>query len=379
GLIGMGNIGKHHYNILQGKKISRCVLTAICDNHPERLVPYQDTGLKLFNESSALIHSGEVDAVIIGTPHYSHTSIGIEALKKGLHTLVEKPISVHKADCERLIAAHKDKSRVFAVMFNQRTDPHYQEIRKMILNGDLGPLQRASWIITEWFRPEVYYASGTWRATWKGEGGGALLNQCPHTLDMWQWLLGMPIRMRAFCSFGKYHKIEVEDEVTAYMEYENGATGIFIGSTGETPGSNRLEIAGDKGKLVYEHNKILFTRNETPTSVFNKTTKEAFGRPKAETIEIHVEGNGGQHAEVIQRFVDAILDGAPLLSRGEEGLASVELANAMIYSSVMNRTIDIPIDSAEYEKLLNKLIAESKFVKQTAESEKTDMSKSFLR
>jgi predicted dehydrogenase len=378
GIIGMGNIGRHHTKILQDQKISRCALTSVCDNNPEKILPFRESGLKLFTDSGALINSGEVDAVIIGTPHYSHTTIGIEALKKGLHVLVEKPISVHKADCERLIGAHKDKSRIFAVMFNLRTDPHYQEIRRMIREGELGPLQRTSWIITEWFRPEVYYASGGWRATWKGEGGGVLLNQCPHTLDLWQWLVGMPKRIRSFCAFGKYHNIEVEDEVTAYMEYENGATGIFTGSTGETPGTNRLEIAGDLGKMVCENDKILFTRNETPTSVFNKTTKEAFGRPGAETGEISIEGKGGQHAEIIQNFVNAILDGAPLIARAEEGLASVELANAMIFSTLVNRTVDLPLDGAEYEKLLQKLISDSKFIKQTVKTEEKDMSKSFL-
>lgn len=378
GIIGMGNIGKHHYKILQDQKISRCTLTAVCDINQERLLPFKESGLKLFSESNALIHSGEVDAIIIGTPHYSHTTIGIEALNKGLHVLVEKPISVHKADCERLIAAHKDKSRIFAVMFNQRTDPHYQKIRQMIKNGELGPLQRASWIITEWFRSEHYYASGGWRATWKGEGGGVLLNQCPHTLDLWQWLLGMPKRMRAFCSFGKYHNIEVEDEVTAYMEYENGATGIFVGSTGEAPGTNRLEIAGDKGKLVCEHGKILFTRNETPTSVYNKTTKEGFGRPKSDTEEILVEGGGGQHAEIIQNFVNAILDGVPLLANAEEGIHSVELANVMIYSTLMNRNVEFPLNGADYENLLQKLISDSKFTKKTVSTEEKDMSKSFL-
>lgn len=378
GIIGMGNIGQHHKKIFQDKKVTRCEMTAVCDTNPEKLERLKESGLTLFADSSQLIHSGMVDAVIIGTPHYSHTTIGIEALNSGLHVLVEKPISVHKADCERLLAAHKDKTRIFAAMFNLRTDPHYIQIKKMIRNGELGPIQRMNWIITEWFRTEAYYASGGWRATWKGEGGGVLLNQCPHILDLIQWFFGMPQKIRAFCALGKFHNIEVEDDVAAYMEYKNGATGVFIGSTGEAPGTNRLEIAGDRGKLVCENDIITFIRNEIPTREFCQTSNEAFGRPGVWNIEIPVQGKGGQHAEIIQNFVDAILDGVPLIAPAEEGIHSVELANAMLQSSLTQSTVDLPLDGKTFEAMLHKLIAESKFKKKTADAKEQDMKKSFL-
>jgi len=225
GIIGLGNMGQVHAHAIATGAISRCRLAAVCDPDQELLSKYSPARAYLL--SSELITSGEVDAVLVATPHYSHTTIGIEALETGLHVLVEKPLSVHKSDCERLIAAHRSSEQVFAAMFNQRTDPYYLKLRELVYNGELGTVRRINWIVTNWFRTGAYYASGGWRATWAGEGGGVLLNQSPHQLDLWQWLFGMPRKVRAFCHLGRYHEIEVEDDVTAYFEYENGATGVF--------------------------------------------------------------------------------------------------------------------------------------------------------
>jgi len=378
GIIGMGNMGRFHTNLIR-QGIPGCRLAAVCDDDPERLEPFQEDSLKTFSSSSELIRSGEVDAVIVATPHYSHTTIGIDALSSGLHVLMEKPISVHKADCERLLAGHKDSSLVFAAVFNMRTDPHFIRIKRMIDSGDLGTIQRISWIITEWFRTEAYYSSGGWRATWKGEGGGVLLNQCPHNLDLWQWFFGMPTSLRAFCSMGKYHNIEVEDEVTAYMEFEGGATGVFVASTGEAPGTNRLEITGDNGKLVYEQGRISFTRNEIPTSTFSRTTEELFGKPPVWNVEIPVDGAGEQHAGIIRNFIEAICSGAGLIAPAKEGIHSVELANAMIYSSLKDETVHFPLDAGKYDELLKQLISESKFEKETGKTGGGDMEKSFQK
>src|SRR5215210_4857820 len=261
----------HARGVLEGK-VPRLRLTAVCHTNPERLV--FDPEIKAFTDSRELIRSGEVDAVLIATPHYSHTDIAIDALANGLHILVEKPISVHKADCERLIAAYENTSGlVFAVMFNQRTDPFYLKIRALLQNGELGEIRRVNWIITNWFRTETYYASGGWRATWAGEGGGVLLNQCPHNLDLCWWLFGAPARVRGFCAFGKYHDIEVEDDVTAYFELPGGATATFIASTGEAPGTNRLEVMAENGRVVAENGQLRFTRNRVPTAKFSRTTK----------------------------------------------------------------------------------------------------------
>ncbi len=377
GIIGMGNMGRFHADYLMNKKVSRAELTAVSDAFPANLERYPQ--LKTFDSSEKLIRSGAVDAVIIATPHFLHTSIGIDALQNGRHVLVEKPISVHKADCERLIAAHQNPKQVFAAMFQQRNEPKYRKLKSLIQNGELGQITRVSWIITDWFRTEAYYASGGWRATWKGEGGGVLLNQCPHNLDIMTWLVGRPARVRGFCQIGRFHNIEVEDNVTAYLEWPNGATGVFITSTGEAPGTNRFEIVGERGRVVLENNKITFTRNEVSMLQFSQTSTAGFAKPDAWNIEVPYESTGGNHWEITQNFVDAILDGTPLIAPAAEGTNSVELSNAILYSSLENKTIELPLDGDAYERKLNQLIKESKFEKKVAATGGEDFAKSFNR
>jgi predicted dehydrogenase len=361
GVIGLGNIGAAHAgNVLAGK-VSRCELAAVCNRSAEKLSTYPNA--KHFTRSEELIRPGNVDAVLIATPHYDHTHTGIAALQRGLHVLVEKPISVHKADCERLIAAHKNPRQVFAAIFNQRTDPYYLKIREMIRGGDLGEVRRINWIITNWFRSEAYYASSAWRATWAGEGGGVLLNQCLHNLDLFQWLFGMPKRVRGFCGMGRYHDIEVEDDVTAYFEYANGATATLITSTGEAPGTNRLEIAAENGRLVLENDVLTFTKNEMPMSEFSRTTYKQFIAPATTESKFTFPNHGGQHVELLQNFIDAILDGKPLIAPAAEGIHSVELANAVVFSSEQNQPVELPFDSAMYEQFLKSRIAASRHKK----------------
>jgi len=359
GIIGLGNMGIGHAdNILSGK-IQHCEITAVCDPAPEKAARYP--GSKNFTSSAELIRSGLVDAVLITTPHFDHTPIGIAALEAGLHVLVEKPISVHKADCERLIAAWKNPKQIFAVMFQQRTDPSYKKIRALIQSGELGQIRRINWTITNWFRTEAYYKLGSWRATWAGEGGGVLLNQCPHNLDLFQWFFGMPKRVRGFCNLGRYHDIEVEDDVTAYFEYADGATATFITSTGEAPGTNRLEVAAENGRLVFEDDRLSFIRNETPMTKFSQAAAKPFDMPATEETRYTFRGQGGQHVEMLQNFVDAILEGKPLIAPAPEGIHSVELANAIVFSSIQNQTVELPLDATAYEKFLQGKIATSRF------------------
>lgn len=363
GVIGVGGMGTGHARCFEEGKISRGRLTAVCDIDPRKMEKFSDK-IKKYTDSRELIRSGEVDAVIIATPHYFHTTIGIDAMDNGIHTLSEKPISVHKADAERLIAAHKRHPElVFAAMFNQRTDPHYIKLRELIQSGDLGEIMRVNWIITDWFRTQYYYDCGDWRATWGGEGGGVLLNQCPHQLDLWQWLFGMPAQIRSFCDLGHYHKIEVEDNVTTYMKYASGATGVLVTSTGEAPGTNRLEITADRGRVVYENGKITWIRNVSPLKDFRDNYQDMWARPEVWEIDIPVSGFGGQHTEVRQNFVDAILDGKELIAPAEEGIRSVELANCMLYSSFSGQTVNLPLDPAVYESHLQELIRNSTFKK----------------
>ena len=371
GIIGMGNMGTGHAgHILEGK-VPRMELVAVCDINPERLKPYPK--LKHFESSEKLIRSGLVDAVLIATPHYAHTTIGIDALSHNLHTIVEKPISVTKYDAQKLLDAYKKAKKKnpklqFCAMFNQRTDPYYIKIHELIQNGVLGRIQRSNWIITNWFRPECYYRSGGWRATWAGEGGGVLVNQCPHNIDLYQWLCGMPSAVYAIGGLGKYHDIETEDECCALFEYPDGATGSFITTTGEAPGTNRLEIVGDKGKLVFESfkgvNSLQFYLNTVPTSEYSKTTKKNFGTAECWEVKIPLPDNRGeQHIGIKKNFVAAILDGAELIAPAEEGIKAVELANAMQYSLITHQRVELPMKAFEYQKFLGKLIKDSKFVK----------------
>lgn len=376
-VIGIGNMGRSHAKRIQAGEIPGLKLSAVCDRNADALEAFPEA--HKFSDSAELIRSGKVDAVIIATPHYDHTTIGIDALENGLHTLVEKPISVHKADCERLIAAHTDTSKTFAAMFNQRTDPHFQKVRDLIKNGDLGAIHRATWTITDWFRSYAYYASGGWRATWSGEGGGVLLNQCPHQIDLWQWMFGMPSKVRAFCEIGRFHDIEVEDDVTAYMEYANGMKGVFITTTGDAPGSNRLEISAENGLVVVEGDDIIWKKNTVPVTEYSRTTDNKFGRPETWSISIPANGRGDQHVGILKNFSAAIREGAELLAPAVEGIHSVELANAMLYSSFTDAAVEMPLDGAAYEAHLNKLIAESTFEKQVDESRagSDDFAKSF--
>lgn len=368
GLIGLGNMGTAHSRYLDNGDVDRCELVAGCDIDPAKNARFNT--LKTFADSGDLVRSGAVDAVIIATPHYDHTTIGVDAFENGVHVLCEKPISVHKADCERLIAAHARRPELaFGAMFQMRTEPLYRRVKKLIDSGELGEIRRVNWIMTCWYRTEAYYASGGWRATWKGEGGGVLLNQCPHNLDLFWWFFGMPRRVRAFCNFGKYHDIETEDEVTAYFEFPNGATGVFVTTTGEAPGTDRLEIAGDRGRVVVEGGKILFTRTEVSVRDHIRTAKGGFSPPDVWNCEIPYADTAKKgHAAITQNFVDHLIDGAPLIAPAEEGIHSVELANAMIYSSLVNDTVELPLDGAAYEKELKRLIAESRFEKKTTDT-----------
>jgi predicted dehydrogenase len=361
GIVGLGNMGfAHAQNILAGK-INRMELGAVADVNSDKLARVPQ--VKGFRGAAEMMASGLIDALLIATPHYDHTTLGIAALKAGLHVMVEKPISVHRADCERLIAVHRGREgrQVFAAMFNQRTDLFYQKIRALVRGGELGEIRRVNWIITNWFRTHAYYASGGWRATWAGEGGGVLLNQCPHNLDLFQWIFGMPSKVRGFCQFGRYHKIEVEDDVTAYFEYPDGKTGAFITSTGEAPGTNRLEVTGERGRLVVEGGKFEFLRNEIPTSEFSRRTKEKFQAPPRQLVPVDLpEGTGEQHVGILKNFTNAILRGEPLLAPAAEGLHSVELANAILMSSIEGRTVELPLSAPRYSKLLEGLKKRSK-------------------
>ena len=382
GIVGIGNMGSVHVKYVDA--ISNARLSAVCDINPaafDRIAPETREKIKCFTDVDTFLAEGDIDVVVVAVPHYSHPDIAIKAMNAGKHIIVEKPIAVHKAEAERLIAeAAKHPELIKSLMFNQRTIPAHRKIKDMIDNGTLGKITRINWIITDWFRTQRYYDSGDWRASWRGEGGGVLLNQCPHQLDLWQWLFGMPKTMRAAVKFGKYHDIEVEDEVNAYMEYEDGKVGNFIASTGEMPGTNRLEITGDKGRLVYEKGEIQFTYNEIPTSEFCKTAEVAFGISDNWDSKVQIQGADNttpQHQKVLANVADAVQKGTPLIAPMDEGIRGLELGNSMLLSGLLDKTLTLPMDSALFAAELEKLVATSRYEKKAVTGELGDFNKSF--
>ncbi|MCR5189197.1 MAG: Gfo/Idh/MocA family oxidoreductase [Treponema sp.] len=357
GIIGMGNMGSGHFRNVQAGKCPSVKITAICDINPDKLKDHKD--LESFTDADKMLESGLVDAVLIAVPHYLHPDMAIKAFNHKVHVLTEKPAGVYARQVREMNEAAKKSGVKFGIMFNQRTNPLYAKAREIVQSGQLGELKRFVWIITNWYRTQAYYDSGSWRATWAGEGGGVLLNQAPHNLDLWQWIFGMPKRVRAFCSFGKYHKIDVEDDVTIYGEYENGASAVFITTTGEAPGTNRLEISGDKGKLVIEDAKLKWWKLDEAEREFCFTAKEGFITPKNTYQEFSEEAPEG-HPEVLEAFAKSILTGSEMIARGEEGLNSLSISNAAYISSWTDDWAEIPTKEELFEKKLAELSAKEK-------------------
>ena len=365
GIIGIGGMGRHHAQYLYGGEIPGAKLAAVADAVPAARDWAQtrfEGNVQVFESPSELLESGAVDAVIIATPHYLHPPLAIAALKSGIHALVEKPAGVYTKQVKEMNEVAEQSGKVFGIMFNQRTHGAHQKLHELVRGGELGEIKRTHYVITDWFRSQAYYDSGGWRATWQGEGGGVLLNQSPHNLDLWQWICGMPTRVRAYCGFGKYHNIEVEDDVTAFVEYANGATGTFITATGEAPGTNSLEIVGDRGKLLWTEGKLTFWQTRVPVSEWTRTAKSGFEQPETWKIEIPTKG-GEDHKGITKNFVAAIRDGVPLLARGQEGIHGVTLANAMLLSSWTDSWVDLPLDDELYYQKLQERIANSTFTK----------------
>ncbi|RED89333.1 Gfo/Idh/MocA family protein [Cohnella phaseoli] len=360
GIVGLGNMGKGHAQYLIEGQVKGAVLAAVSDVRPESLeLAKQTWGDQLLTYASAseMFRSGEIDGVLICTPHYDHPKMTIEALEAGLHVLVEKPAGVYTKQVREMNEVAAKSGKVFGIMYNQRTNPLYAKLKELISSGELGEVRRTNWIITNWYRPQAYYNSGGWRATWAGEGGGVLINQDPHQLDLWQWTTGlMPKRIRAFCGFGKHRSIEVENDVTAYVEYENGATGVFVTSTYECPGTNRFEISGDRGKIVIENDRMTFWRLRQLESEFNRTNTESFAQPECWQFDIPITPGGAQHKEITQDWTNAILHGKPLLAPGEEGIKGLTISNAMLLSTWIDDWVELPInEDLFYEKLQERI------------------------
>jgi len=378
GIAGLGNIGQvHAANLQKEDGIAGARLGAVSDPDPSRLSAFREQGVAVFEDPQTMFRSGAVDAVIVAVPTFLHAPVGISALEAGLHVVMEKPLGRHKAEAERILAARCSDDQVFALMLNQRTKPVFQRAKRWIDEGVLGRIQRMSWTITDWFRPDIYYKASDWRATWRGEGGGVLMNQCPHNLDLLQWLCGMPTRVQGFCRIGHHHEIEVEDEVTAFLQFPGGATGVFTSSTGEAPGVNRLEIAGDGGLIICEGDRCVLKRNRVGTAEFSRSTRGMFSMPDHDDEWFKTGAPVNQHAEILRNVVAAIQDGVPLIAPAEEGLRSLELAGAMLYSSWTGAPVELPMDGEAFERALAERSARSKPRTAPRQAAEVDISKSF--
>ena len=373
GVVGFGNMGSSHVRyVIDEGKVPNIEIAAICDIDPAKLEKskklYPD--IPVFDKAEDMYKSGLCEAVIVATPHYDHPSLSISAFENGLHVMCEKPAGVYTKQVLEMNEAAKKSGKVFTIMFCMRVDPVFKALKKLVDSGELGHIKRITWQMTSWYRPQRYHDSASWRSTWATEGGGTLINQNPHQLDLWQWLFGMPDQVWADVSFGKYFDIEVDDDVTAMMKYNNGTTGVYLTSTGETPGSNRLDISCDMGRVVVlaEEDKITFDKLDINERKWNADYND--DEPPRKTIDVPIIGERIWHAEILNEFADAILEGKPQTAEGFEGIKELTMSNAMYLSSWKGgQWIDLndfPHD--EFYKLLMERVAISK-VKEFKSSE----------
>ena len=364
GIIGVGNMGSGHAgNILAGK-CPDLELHAIADSNPDRLEWTKENlagDYVRFDNAVSMLDSGLIDACIVAVPHYDHARYAMECMKRGIHVMVEKPAGVYTKQVREMNEeADRHPEVVFGMMFNQRTNCIYRKMRELVQSGKYGRIRRTNWIITDWYRPQAYYDSGNWRASWSGEGGGVLLNQCPHQLDLWQWICGMPVAVQSNMRFGQWHDIEVEDDVTTYVEYANGATGVFVTTTGDARGTNRFEIQMDGAKIVAEHDRLSLLEFDMPEPEFSKVNRIPFGSVGAHEVEVETDGKNEQHVGVLNAWSGAILRGTPLVADGREGINGLTLSNAMHLSAFTGKKVALPLDEDLYYDELMKRVATSR-------------------
>lgn len=381
GIVGFGTMGLQHARAVMGH-VDEVEIAAVASRNEANIAQLRTfpggERVRVFDTPAQMYASGAIDAVLIASPHRVHVAQAKEAFAAGMHVLLEKPTGVFTREVKELNAAADASGKAFGAMFNVRTNPAYRRMKEIIDSGEMGEIRRTNMIVTDWFRAQSYYDSCAWRATWKQDGGGVLLNQAPHSLDLWQWIGGMPAKIRAFCHLGRWHDVEIEDDVTAYAEYANGATGTFITSTGEAPGTNRLDISLDGGRLLYENGRLTLTRTEMPVSRFIREYAGGFGKPEMTTQDITPDELFPMHAGVTRAFARHILYGEPMIADGREGLNSLMLANAMLLSSWEDKTLALPFDAdadARFERQLSARAEKSR--EKIAKPVVMDLSKSY--
>ncbi len=363
GIIGIGNMGAIHCRHILDGKCPDIELVAVADIKQSRREWAKENlpdSVAVFETAEEMLDSGLISGCIVAVPHYDHPKYAIECMKRDIHVMVEKPAGVYTKQVREMNEEAKKHNAAFGMMFNQRATDAYIKVHELVHSGKYGEIRRTNWIITNWYRPQAYYDSGDWRATWSGEGGGVLLNQCPHQLDLWQWICGMPVKVMAKIKYGKWHDIEVDDDVTAFVEYENGATGVFVTTTGDGSGSNRLEIQMDKCQIIVDGNDIKMVEYDISEPEHSKANTDPFGPvPKHETEVTH-GGKAPHHPAVLNAWADHILRGGKMIAEGCEGINGLTLSNAMHLSSWLDREITLPLDEELFYEELMKRVATSR-------------------
>lgn len=356
-IVGIGNIGSAHFQCIYNGEIEGLKIVAVCDTDEKKIQHIKDSykNVAVFEKYSELLESGVADSIIISVPHRLHAEMAAKALEKGFNVLVEKPVDISVSAALKVNESARKSDKVFAIMFNQRTNSHYRRAFDIVHNKEIGEFKSVRWIITNWYRTQSYYDSGSWRGTWNGEGGGVLMNQSPHNLDLLQWICGMPKALTAFCNIGKHHNIEVEDDASIFMEFSNGASGVFITSTGEYPGTNRLEINGTKGKIVIEDGVFRFWKLKKEEREVCFESEKGFEEIPFDYSEIS-DYTETAHKGILQNFTNAVLYGEMLIAKGTEGINQIALTNAAYLSqSCGNKKIELPFEVDEYDEFLRKM------------------------
>ena len=362
GIVGIGRQGSKYVTYLKCNSINNARLAAVCDINPERFAITESVpDCKTFTDYKEMLSPEYIDAVIIDTPHYLHPVIALYAVKQGIHVLSDKPLGVDALTVKKIEPYLAEKQITFGVLFNQRMMPLFQRIKSVVENREMGKLKRCIWEITDWYRPQKYYDIGDWRSSWKGEGGGVLINQCVHNIDMICYLFGVPRQVSSNIGYGVYHRTEIDDSVAAELIYDNGFVCTLISSTGETPGTNRMELSGTKGKMVFdEFDKLKFYINDIPEDVFSETVESPrytlkFGKPGVQYFEEKINDDIDQHKECIQDFVDAVLSHRQPSASYHDGLNCVETINAIYYSDWTDSRVGVPVNEDDFfQKLKEK-------------------------
>lgn len=363
GILGIGAMGQKHAQNVHAGRVDGMRLSAVADPSPERAAWAAEnlSGAAYFEDPSALLQSDAVDAVLVAGPHHLHSRQAAKAVAHGKHVMVEKPVGIRASQIEPIVEAAKARNLVYCCMFNQRISPVNQRIHRMIRDGELGPLRRVTLLMTNCYRPQSYFDAAAWRATWSKEGGGMLVNQLSHRLDLLTWWLGLPVRVRAHLGYGKWHDIQVDDDVNVFLDYGKQGTATLVASTGDCPGVSLLAIQGDRGKLSLEAGERLrFYRLKTPESEFSRTYEGGFGEPEQEVLDLMCADADPAHLGMLQNFADSIAGRAAPVAPVESALDSLRLTQAIYLSDWQSQDVALPADNALFDGLLAQRVAAEK-------------------